>query len=389
MTARLRFPRGLNPERFLAEHWQRAPLLLPGGIEGFDFPLTPEELAGLACEPEVESRLVLERAGERPWEVRHGPFAESDFAELPDDHWTLLVQDVEKWVPEVAELLRAFGLLPSWRLDDVMVSYAADGGSVGPHVDEYDVFLVQGLGRRRWQIDPIPGETDCVPGLDLRILARFEPRETYVLGPGDVLYLPPGVPHWGVAQGPCMTWSVGFRAPAWRELAVDWSDFVGERLLAGRYADPGIEPQAEPGEIRPEVFGAIRDRLTATLTKAPEDMFRDWLGRQLTEPKEHLRPEPAEVPLTGADLREALACGARLHRHPMSRLAWCRGPEGTDLLFANGESYPLSERHRALLVLLSGAEAPSSNALAPWTAEPEALALLTRLVNDGAYVSDE
>lgn len=389
MTPSLRFPRGLDSGRFLAQHWQRAPLLMPGGIEGFDFPLTPEELAGLACEPEVESRLVLERAGDRPWEVRHGPFAESVFADLPEDHWTLLVQDVDKWVPEVAALLRAFAFLPAWRLDDLMLSYAADGGSVGPHVDEYDVFLVQGLGRRRWQIDPAPSNTECLPGLDLRILARFEPRETYVLGPGDVLYLPPGVPHWGVAEGPCMTWSVGFRAPAWRELAGDWSDFATERLLPGRYADPGIEPQPEPGEIRPEVFGAIRDRLSAALTKAPEDMFREWLGRQLTEPKDHLRPEPPEQALTSAEIRDTIARGEPLGRHPMSRLAWCRGSEGTDFLFANGESYPFPVRHRALLVLLTGIEAPSVGALAQWIAEPDGVALLTRLVNDGVYVLDD
>jgi len=191
---------GLTPERFLAEYWQKRPLLVRQAIPGFKSPLSADELAGLACEPEVESRLILEKGGSRPWQLEHGPFEEERFATLPESHWTLLVQRVNHWVPAVADLLDHFAFLPSWRLDDIMISYAADQGSVGPHTDQYDVFLLQGAGRRRWQIDAsVTDESPLLDHPDLRILAQFHATDEWVLEPGDLLYLPPGLAHYGVA----------------------------------------------------------------------------------------------------------------------------------------------------------------------------------------------
>jgi 50S ribosomal protein L16 3-hydroxylase len=380
---RLSWPAGLDATAFLANHWQQRPLLLPAGLTGFRFSLAPEELAGLACEPEVESRIVLEHGGSRPWEVRHGPFGESDFARLPESHWTLLVQDVDKHVPEVAVLLEAFRFLPAWRVDDIMISYAADGGSVGPHLDEYDVFLVQATGRRRWRIDPAPVDTACLPDLDLRILAHFEPREEYLLGPGDILYLPPGVPHWGVAEGPCTTWSVGFRAPAWGELAAAWAELSAERLLpAARYGDPGIPLAEDPWEIRPEVFERVRRTLLAALEDSPR-AFREWLGGHLTEPKEHLAVEPAEERLGPARLREALRRGGGLVRHPYSRMAWCQDTGGGVILFADGEAFPLPPGHQGLSALLCGEAKLGAADLAGCLDDAECLDLLCRLCNGG------
>ena len=202
---RLRLPQGLDGETFLRDYWQKQPLLMPAALPTQSFTLTPDELAGLACEPQFESRLILEDE-EGLWEVRQGPFAEADFAALPESHWTLLVQDVDKYVSDTVSLIEAFDVVPDWRIDDVMISYATDRGGVGPHSDAYDVFLMQASGRRRWRIsDRHYAESDLLPGIDQRILARFHTAQEWVLEPGDVLYLPPGVAHWGTAEGPCMT----------------------------------------------------------------------------------------------------------------------------------------------------------------------------------------
>jgi 50S ribosomal protein L16 3-hydroxylase len=356
-------------------------------LPGFVSPVDPDELAGLACEQDVESRLVLERGGRRPWEVRHGPFDEADFAALPSSHWTLLVQDMDKHLPEVAEWLAAFRFLPDWRVDDIMISYAEHGGSVGPHVDEYDVFLIQAQGRRRWLIDPEPAyDAPTVPELDLRILGSFQARDTYLVEPGDLLYLPPGVPHWGIAAGPCMTWSVGFRAPAWRELSASWCEHIAEyRLPARRYADPGIGVQNHSGEILAEVFDHIRQTLERGLTAASDEDFQEWFGRFVTEPKEQLHVFPSERPITASDFRDALNAGHSLRRNGYSRMAFCRVRRGISLLFVNGESYRLPAKYEGLMALLTEAPLLRGPRIAHWLEEPQCLALLLRLCTEGHY----
>jgi 50S ribosomal protein L16 3-hydroxylase len=388
MADTLLFPNGLDPIGFLAEYWQRRPLLLRSALPGFGCPLPADELAGLACEPQVEARLVLERGTLGPWELRHGPFDDDTFAALPESHWTLLVQDVDKHVPEVASLLRAFGFIPDWRLDDIMISYAADGGSVGPHVDEYDVFLIQVEGKRRWRIDTSEApDLSCIPGLDMGILERFAPTDDWVLSPGDILYLPPGVPHWGIAEGECMTWSVGLRAGAWRELAADWCEHQGARALPpGRYRDPGLRAQAHRGEVCPEVFTHIRSTLEQALTGADPDEFRAWLGAYLTEPKEHLRLSRAEPPMTPEEFRRAVETQGLLLRHGWSRLLFCRGEGADDLLFAAGEVHRLPKAQGTLFEVITENRDLLCSQVSPWLADPAALGLLCRLYNGGHYV---
>ena len=168
---------GLNPARFLADHWQKKPLLVKNALPGFTSPISPDELAGLACEEEVESRIVLECDGPQPWALESGPFDEDRFAHLPETHWTLLVKEGNRYLPELVTLLEQFNFIPNWRIDDIMVSYAPAHGSVGPHIDQYDVFLIQGLGQRRWQIstDPV-ADDNVIPGIDLRIMRSEERR---------------------------------------------------------------------------------------------------------------------------------------------------------------------------------------------------------------------
>ncbi len=383
---KLVFPDGLNPQRFLQQCWQKRPLLMRQALPGYQTPISPDELAGLACEPEVESRLVLERDGVRPWEARLGPFDEDEFAGLPDSHWTLLVQDLDKHLPEAAALLEPFRFLPDWRVDDVMISYAADQGSVGPHVDDYDVFLVQAHGRRRWRIHTRPVDPDhCIPGLDLRILPEFEAEQDWLLEPGDVLYLPPNVAHWGIGEGEdCMTCSVGYRAPAWREMAQSWCDTLIERRLPpGRYLDPPLQPQGESAEIRPEVFQRVADRLQTLAIDEP-DLMQNWLGRHLTEPKDNLLTEPAQPPLDPVDFAAELDRHGLLLRSGYARLAFSRGDDANHL-FANGQAYLLHPGHVGFLHAITQERRLHAGYLAPWLGEQECLELLCRLYNEGIF----
>jgi 50S ribosomal protein L16 3-hydroxylase len=237
---------GLSPRLFLARHWQKRPLLVRGALPRFRDPLTPDELRRLACEPDVESRLVLVRGGRRPYQLVEGPQHERRLRRLARSHWTLLVQGVDRLVPAASALLGLFSFIPRWRRDDVMVSLAVPEGSVGPHLDNYDVFLIQGMGRRRWGVQKRP-ERALRNGLDLQVLRRFRPDAEWVLGPGDMLYVPPGVAHHGVAVEDCLTYSVGFRAPSHRALVAAFA----EKLLASipedrLYADPDLRPARGP-----------------------------------------------------------------------------------------------------------------------------------------------
>ena len=243
---------------FLRDHWQKAPLLIRGAFPDWSNPLTPDDLAALSGDDALESRIVVQ--GKKRLKVRHGPIAEKRFAKLGKHPWTLLVQTVDRHVPEVAALRSAFRFIPDWRIDDVMVSYASDGGGVGPHFDQYDVFLIQGLGQRRWRVGgPCDANTPLLPHDDLRLLAQFEATEEWLLDPGDMLYLPPRMAHEGVAVGDdCMTYSIGFRAPSRSELIAHWCDHILAELDDDdRYADPDLALQDDPGVIAPEAIDRL------------------------------------------------------------------------------------------------------------------------------------
>ena len=386
----LNFPKGLTAEKFLERHWQRKPLLFRQALPGFKCGLDPDELAGLACEEGVESRLVLEKHGATPWEARYGPFDESDFTQLPESHWTLLVQDVDKHLPEVARLLEPFRFIPDWRLDDVMVSFAADQGSVGPHTDDYDVFLFQAKGRRRWKIHyQTVTEADFIPGLDLRILPTFEADEEWLLEPGDLLYLPPNLAHWGIAEGECMTCSVGFRAPTLREMAAAWFEQTIERPLpSGRYRDPPLTPQPASGEIRSEALRDFMALLEQRLVNLHQD--RRWFGRFITEPKEHLQVTPREHPLTPEAFHNRLRERAVIHRHGFTRLAFTRGDgDDRDTLYANGQAYTLPSESGDFLPVVTRQRDLHFGYLQEWLEQPVYRNLLCRLYNDGHLVFED
>lgn len=293
----LRFPAGIDATSFLRDYWQQRPLLMPGGLPELQCPLTPDELAGLALEEEVESRLVLGADRNGPRELHHGPFSEERLTALPPDSpWTLLVQAVDLWVPEAAAILEEFSFLPRWRMEDLMVSFASDGGGVGPHFDYYDVFLIQATGRREWRIgEHCDGDTPLLANSPLRILRDFEPTETMVLEPGDVLYLPPGIAHHGVALGECMTLSVGFRAPTAGEMLDDLATEVLSRGGGDYYRDPPLTPAMASERIDPAFIKQVRKLLLATLDD--ETLLGEWFAAYMTTPRyPELTPPETSVP---------------------------------------------------------------------------------------------
>ena len=333
--------RGFDTDGFLRQIWQQKPLLIRNPWTRWSNPLEPDDLAGLACEPGVESRLITQQPDR--WELEHGPLPASRFAEMGPRPWTLLVQAVDHHVPAVAALLEPFRFVPNWRVDDVMVSYAVDGGGVGAHFDNYDVFLVQGLGKRRWQIGQrCDHATALLPHDDLRLLADFQPSEEWVLGPGDILYLPPGVAHNGIAVGDdCMTYSVGFRAPSRSELIAHWAEHVIDGLDDDdRYTDPGLEAQENPGEISPQALARLRELVAERMLDA--QAFAQWFGRYSTTPKNPEIDWRPEQPTEADDLRSRAAEGQSLLRNPASRFSFIRGEAGAVELFVDGRAYACS-----------------------------------------------
>lgn len=340
---------GMPPARFLRDYWQRHPLLVRGAFAPWREPLTPEDLAGLACEELALARLVQYDRANDVWRSEQGPFAEEIFPALPTTDWTLLVQDVDKWDADVRALLAPFAFLPRWRLDDVMVSFAATGGSVGAHLDHYDVFLIQGRGRRRWQIDIDPnaprGFRDDAP---LKLLQQFTPSHDWVLEPGDMLYLPPEVPHFGEALDPCMTFSVGLRAPSEAEMLADLADHLGEHGdEARRFSDAGRAVARDPARIDGDSLQRVRAQLQAALDM-DDVALGAWFGGMITRYRGAGLVAPPPKPFTAASLRQRLSRGAALLPHPFTRLAWVTQPRGA-LAFADGEGFPCSTRGAAAL----------------------------------------
>ncbi len=327
---------------FLANTWQKKPLVIKNALpaDALAF-LTPEDLAGLAMEEEVESRIVIEKDGATPWELKRGPFNEEDFTSTPATHWTLLVQGVNHWLPEAAELLSAFDAIPRWRLDDVMVSYAPEEGGVGPHYDHYDVFLVQGKGTREWRLTTQHCTLDnYLPNMPLRLMDKFPVEETHILEAGDVLYLPAKVGHWGISRSDdCMTWSVGYRSLAAREMLEHFADFAArESIPAQWFKDPSWQNINHPADISREATQAARAALAALL--ADDATFHRWFGQFVTEPQGHqgsLLSLPPERSLPLDRFKRRINQGESLSADLMSR--WAQDTtQSPRLLHINGET---------------------------------------------------
>ena len=331
----------LNPQDFLQGYWQKKPLLVRQAMSITQPPISAEELAGLACEEDVNARIVQEHHCEGPWRASYGPFTENDFTALPDSHWTLLVSDCEKHLPHLRSLIEPFRFIPDWRIDDLMISYAAESGSVGPHTDNYDVFLLQLEGVREWRISDKTNPEDYIEGLELKILKSFHPDQTWRLEPGDMLYLPPHIAHHGIAHGgACMTASIGFKAPSCRDMLQAYmEDLILQTSEDERYQDPDLQPQNHSAEITAEIGSKlhmlIQDRLASD-----DKSFTEWLGRFLTEPKSDLIPDDARKLLTKDKFTNKLQTTQQIDLDQFAQPAYTQ--EGAQLLFfIDGQSYKL------------------------------------------------
>ncbi|MFD1259943.1 ribosomal protein uL16 3-hydroxylase [Entomomonas asaccharolytica] len=371
---------GISPSTFMQEYWQRKPLLVRGAFTNFKNPINPDELAGLSLEEEIESRIVIEH-GNTPWELLHGPFVAETFQNLPETNWTLLVQAVDQFIPEVAQLFEPFSFIPKWRFDDIMISYAAKGGSVGPHFDYYDVFLIQSHGQRRWKIGP--QENSQSPRLDhpdLRLLADFKQTDEWLLEPGDMLYLPPQFAHYGIAETDCMTISVGLRAPSTQEILIHYTDYLSQ-FYAEEFRYNDLEQKAVTKDPH-FIDEAALTRLKKTLQEALQDdqKLLTWFGQHVTEPRypERLMGET----LTEQELVNTIDNGAIVIRNPSGKLAWSIFNDEA-ILFASGFSRSFSTHYADLLRLICETNALYQENLQAWLKDPIATTLLTELIKQG------
>jgi|SRR5579863_1111459 len=372
-------PLGMPPARFLRDYWQKRPLLIRGFFEHGVRAVAPNDLAGLACEEAALSRIVRSDPKHDCWRLRNGPFREAQFARLGQKNWTLLVQDVDKWDADVAALLDRFAFVPAWRVDDVMVSYATAGGGVGPHVDNYDVFLIQGLGQRRWRISADPdAPKEFRANSDLKLLREFAPTHDWTLDNGDALYLPPGVPHDGVALGECMTYSVGMRAPSQAELLLDFAEHLAEPLGEGqRYTDADLAPARDAHEIDDAALARVAVAMLQ-FTHVDKSTLAHWFGCFITRYRSAQVAAAPSRALSEAQVHRRLR-GSVLLRNPFSRFAWRRSGSGAEL-FAAGMAWrcPLPFAR-----LIAAGRQLDGSTLTAAAADVTALHTLTALINGG------
>lgn len=307
---------GISVAEFLQQYWQKQPKLMRQALPGFACPMSANDLAGLACTEGSLARIV--RGTGRRFSVASGPFSDASFARLGSSNWTLLVQEVDQWDRNVRELLKHFDFLPRWRIEDVMVSYAVRGGSVGAHVDQYDVFLLQGRGQRRWQIDDRAqaktiARQKFLPKAKLKLLADFEPNCDWVLSPGDMLYLPPGVPHHGIAlDDDCMTFSIGLRAPSATELIENFARTHAQKLPDTlRYSDPPLSGKTHSIALDHASVVKVRETLVQAMQLSDAELGA-WFADFMSAYRAPAVPEISAPKLTGAELRAAAKLGDRL-----------------------------------------------------------------------------
>lgn len=380
MTRRLSVLGSLPAARFLEKYWQKEPLVVRGAFPAFRDPLTPDELAGHACEASVDSRLVMERGGKKPWQVTRGPQKSATLKRLPRSHWTLLVESMDRHSEEIAALASAFSFIPRWRMDDVMVSLSPVHGTVDAHIDSYDVFLIQGQGRRRWEVDRRV-VADYRLGLDLRILKKFTPEDSWVLEPGDMLYVPPGVGHRGVTvrsdEDIALTYSIGFRAPSSADLISSLLSRAVARDTPRLFSDAGRRVVKDAGELNQRDLTAMRRFLSAEVAASEPDDWALAAGEAVTSGG----GSGAARGIAAQTVARRLRAGSRVVPVAAARLTWCRLDNGRAALFVNGESRVLTRDEAFAASFLCGRA--SRDAGRRLAASPTLLSLVVGLLRAG------
>lgn len=381
-------PESFDVEHFLAEYWQKKPLLIRGNGHFID-PLDPDEIAGMACEEFIESRLIRSDPLRERWTLRNGPFPEAELRTLPESHWSLLIQAADQWDEGARAILAAFDFIPRWRIDDLMISLASDGGGVGPHFDYYDVFLIQGLGKKRWRLGGhVDSDSPLRSDTELKLLSEFEAQEDWIVEPGDILYIPPNWAHYGLAIGTSITYSVGFRTPSVAELIDDVSNELIESLREDeRYVDTSPKRPNRVGEISP----AVNEQVLALLQQRLLDtaLVSRSFGKYMTQAK---YPDLIETPapLTAAALGALLDAGATLQRHPIARFAFTQHGDGSTELFFGGHSLTSPASFDATLEALCDPFAPEPDWVTVFHADQRNANTLVALYNLGSlWVGDD
>lgn len=376
----------MTPEKFLAEYWQKKPLLIKKAFTAFQDPIEADELAGLAMEEEVESRIVgqhTESENQQQWYVEHGPF--DDFNQFGEKNWTLLVQATNNWSASTNELIKPFQFIPNWRIDDVMVSFSTPHGGVGPHLDQYDVFIIQGQGKRRWQVGlPDNSLTTLIPHCDLKQVSAFKPIIDEITEAGDLLYIPPNHPHNGVSIENSLNYSIGFQAPNNKEL---WSGFadhiIDNELGEHRFGDKDRVVSQHPEQINQHDFNALKDfMLTAVYN---DTIFNDFICRHLTTNHHHLDIIEPDEPFTIDDIDDLFAQATSLS--PVLGLKTVYNIEN-NRFYINGEGYDISAEQNQFASLLAKNSPLTIKTLKSLDFCLKNKQLLTSLLNQGYWYAE-
>lgn len=364
----------LDWQSFLDSHWQKRPLLIKNGFTRFIDPISADELAGLAMEDEVDSRLVSHKEG--LWQVAHGPFESYDH--LGEENWSVLVQAVDHWHHPSAALMKPFKVLSDWRMDDLMISYSVPGGGVGPHLDQYDVFIIQGEGRRQWRVGEKVPMKQHSPHPDLLQVEPFDAIIDEEMEPGDILYIPPGFPHEGYAIEPSLNYSVGFRAPNARELMSSFADYlISNELGSYRYSDPDLSFRDNPAEILQGEQIKLREMMESLINDP--HVFRKWLGEFISQSRHELDLAPPEPPYEQDEVYALL----KAQQETLYKLNGLRALRVGDQFFVNGECLETTSYEAA--DSLCRYDSVNVENLGDAIDDVNFIALLTALVNSGYW----
>ena len=376
----------LSVADFLSQYWQKKPLLIKGGFAHFNDPLTADELAGLALEEEIESRIVSNI--NQQWDMQTGPFTEFD--QFGEQNWTLLVQAVDHWHPDAAKLLDPFRFIPNWRIDDLMVSFSTPGGGVGPHLDQYDVFIVQGEGKRHWRVGmPDSQLQQTCPHPRLLQVTPFIDCINVITEPGDILYIPPGCPHDGISVENSLNYSIGFRAPAQKDLLNGLADYLQEQDMTGqRFTDLKRDAASSVGAILPNDLQQIKQLMLSLVSD--ESQIPHWFGEMITRAKHELDVNEPDPHYGSDEIEEYLQEGSVLSRIGGLRCCYYQQNSESDiLLFINGDKIvlPPDELHTAML-LTDNTELNATDNM-HFCQSSQRLLLLTTLINQGYWYFTE
>lgn len=377
---------GLTAETFMQEYWQKKPLLIKGGFRNFQDPLTPDELAGLASEEEVESRIVAKHGDD--WQLETGPF--EDYSAFGERDWTLLVQAVDHWHPEAAQLIEPFRFIPNWRIDDLMISFSTPGGGVGPHLDQYDVFIIQGQGKRHWRVGmPDASLKQFCPHPRLLQISPFVDCIDVVTEPGDILYIPPGCPHDGISIDSSLSYSVGFRAPAQKDLLTGLADHLIEQEFTGqRFSDANRLPVTDIGRISEQDLDQVQQLLQALVND--RQLLTSYFGNYISHAKHELDATEPEPHYAVDEIVEYLDEGSVLSRLGGLRICYHQAGADTDVeLFINGLTIRLPTEALEFVQLLCNHSTLDEAACRDIAANPQQAHLLTELINLGYWYFTE